>query len=80
MTLYLTPHGLLSFFHARNFQFSRVNKKQIVNIETGVVVLRSHAVLDTTNVHYFVQAGATLIVRAPALDIKRVSHACRGLY
>lgn len=47
-----------------------------------MVVLRSHAVLDTTNVHYFVQAGATLIVRAPALDIKRanVSHACRGWF
>ena len=34
-------------------------------------MLRSHAVIETTNIHFVVHKGATLLFRAPAMTIAR---------
>ena len=35
------------------------------------LMLRSHAVIETTNIHFIVHKGATLLFRAPAMTIAR---------
>ena len=44
--------------------------RQVMHVEKDLL-LRSHAVLDTKNLHFVVHQGATLTLRAPAILIAR---------
>eukprot|EP00903_Cladosiphon_okamuranus_P006087 g5997.t1 len=55
---------------------ARMPDKQVahleVHIEEGTVILGStNTVLDTTNLYFVIDAGATLVFRAPGIDIKK---------